>query len=214
MKASVIVLAWTTVATLHAQGYGQAGGSGAGYGGYGGGSGAAIARVAVAPSSFGGGFGGFGGGQAGFGGGAQGFGNAGGGGLHGVTRWTPMAEPNLIAAQFFSAGGVNIGPALAPGATLGGSGFFAAETPTGRRNPRLATAVPAPRQPRPAIRPPSAARRPYLALEGMQDGLTRRAPQAAEPVQSTPPAQPALTAAQMAGVMPAETLATAAHPSP
>lgn len=84
-------------------GYGNWGAAGGG--GYGGGYGAVtVARVNVAPVA--GAWAGGGGvtGMSGPAGAAAG----GGGGLFGVTRPTPMAEANAVAAQFFGSAGVPV----------------------------------------------------------------------------------------------------------
>ena len=162
------------------------------------GGGAAIARVAVAPSSFGGG--GFGGGQGASAGGAQGFGgSSGGGGLHGVTRRTFMAEPNMLAAQYFTLSGVNVAPATAPSLGTGGATFYGAGIPGTRQASRLAVRTPTMRPSRAAAPPQVAGRAgngfnaaPVVATAGIQAS--------AEVAVS----EPTLSATQMAGVMPAD----------
>ena len=197
MRFRMAVLACASAAGLQAQGYGQAGGSTGGYGGSGSSGGAAIARVAVAPGGFGGGGSGFGGGQNALAGGAQGFGNAGGGGLHGVTRWTPMAEPNIIAAQFFSAGGVNVAPATGLGTLAGGSGYSGAGAPARGPISRLAVRTPARRPPLAALGAPLRVR------PGNLPQASSRAATAAAHAPEEAAAEPALSATEMAGVMPA-----------
>lgn len=155
MRISLMFLLPAIPLSLQAQGYG---GSNAGYGGptsgWGGSSGASIARVAVAPLGAGGGGQGWGNasGGPGFGGGS------GGGGLHGVTRRTFMLEPNVIAAQFFTAGGVP----LASPATVG------ANTTSG---PRAGLAAhPRGLPPGPAVANPTlAATRQALPGEGFDE---------------------------------------------
>ena len=199
MQIRMAFLACASAATLQAQGYGQAGGSTGGYGGSGSSGGAAIARVAVAPGGLSGGGGGFGGGQGAFAGGMQGLGNAGGGGgLHGVTRRTFMAEPNTLAAQYFSAGGVNLGPAAGLGTAGGGAAYYGAGAPANRQNRRLAMHPAMTRSPQLAVRSPLPPR--PGELRPVASGATIAAAHAPE----DSPAEPAVSATQMAGVMPAE----------
>lgn len=199
VKLELLILALLPVSVLHAQGYGQAGGGagalGSGNGRVGGG--AAIARVAVAPSGSGGG--GFGGGQSGFAGGTQGFGNSGGGGgLHGVTRRTFMAEPNILAAQYFTVSGVNVAPVAAPGLGTTGAGFYGAGAPANRQTSRLAVRTPTMRPSRVAAPTQMAGRsgnRSTAAPPAVTAGI-----QAAEEAATAP----AFSATQIAGVMPAD----------
>lgn len=198
-RLSAILLAMgVSLPAASAQGYGQAGNSTAGFGGAGGQGGAAIARVAVAPSGFAGGAGGFGGGQGGLAGGTQGF-AGGGGGLHGVTRRTFMPEPNMIAAQFFGAGGVNVVPTTGAGAGVGGSAYYGAGLPASGRLARLAG------QPVPP-------RRAVVVVQHRQAPLRRTLHAATTVPMGAAGTQPAEVAApepsfspeQMAGVQPAQ----------
>lgn len=129
---------WAGQASLLAQyapmgGGAVGGGYGGGYGGGGYGIGPTIARVAVAPNGFSPGLQGLGGG---------------GGGLHGVTRWTFMGEPNALASQFFQNAGVPVGGIPAAGA-VGGQSF------SGYANNQLAGAAPVPPAPKESALPPA-----------------------------------------------------------
>jgi hypothetical protein len=180
-------------------GGGYSGGSGIGYGGNGG---LAIARVNAAPSGFGGGQGGFAGGNQALGAGG-GFGGS-GGGLHGVTRRSFMAEPNTIAAQFFSTGGV---PLAIPGAAgTGGYGGYGGVGSFGANRPRLSSGPQLP----PRLlngRPNRGAGHRELAKRGLPHQRTTAGYAAsghAGELVSGEPERPALTAMQMAGVAPAD----------
>lgn len=109
------------------------GGYSSGYGGGGYGIGPTIARVAVAPN--------------GFNNGLQGLGGT-GGGLHGVTRWTFMGEPNALAAQFFQSAGVPVGGTPAFGAP-------GSQSISGYANNRLAAAAPLTAEPKEPALPPA-----------------------------------------------------------
>lgn len=118
---------WAGQAGVLAQYAPMGGGAiGGGYGGGGYGIGPTIARVAVAPN--------------GFNNGLQGLGGT-GGGLHGVTRWTFMGEPNALASQFFQNAGVPVGGTPAFGSA--GSAAF-----PGYANYQLAGAARVPPKPK------------------------------------------------------------------
>jgi hypothetical protein len=53
-----------------------------------------------------------------------------------------MAEPNLLAAQYFAVSGVNVAPATAPGLGTAGAGFYGAGAPSARQASRLAVRTP------------------------------------------------------------------------
>lgn len=198
-RHSAILLAMgVSLPAAWAQGYGQAGNSTARFGGAGGQGGAAIARVAVAPGGFAGGAGGFGGGQGGLAGGTQGF-AGGGGGLHGVTRRTFMAEPNMIAAQFFGAAGVNVVPTTGAGAGLGGSGYYGARLPTNGRLARLAGQPVPPRQAAVVVQHRQA---PVRGTRHLATAVPVR-PAGTETAE-VPVPEPSFSPAQMAGVQPAQ----------
>lgn len=158
-----------------AQGFSGAGSGNwgpAGGGGYGGGYGAVtVARVNVAPVA---------GAWAG-GGGAAGVGNpagpatGGSGGLFGVTRPTPMAEANVVAAQFFGSAGVPLATPVGayPVATPRGVTYWGWRGQPGNPGSRIA---------RPNARPPSPTA-PRTAPQAAPSDLPAEAPPFAPQVQ-------------------------------
>lgn len=199
-RLSAILLAMgVSLPAAQAQGYGPAGNTSAGFGSAGGQGGAAIARVAVAPGGFTGGAGGFAASQqGGLAGGTQGF-AGGGGGLHGVTRRTFMAEPNMIAAQFFGAGGVNVVPTTGAGAGVGGSAYYGAGLPANGRLARFAGQPVPPRRAAVVVQHRHAPVRATLhPATGVAVGT------AGNQLAGVSAPEPSFSPAQMAGVQPAQ----------